>query len=134
MIQWLKLHVSTAGGTDLIPGQGTNIPHLWSKCEMSPPVVLICPPLMISNIEIFFFIHLLHICLSSLEKCLFKPLAYCFIGLLIFSVLSYTSSLYILEIIHVEDMCFANIFSNFMCCLSILLIAPFPVKKLFSLM
>ena len=26
-IQWLNLCAPTAGGTDLIPGQGTNIPH-----------------------------------------------------------------------------------------------------------
>ena len=24
---WLRLHASTAGGTDLIPGRGTKIPH-----------------------------------------------------------------------------------------------------------
>ena len=29
-VQWLGLHASTAGGTGLIPGQGTKIPHaLW---------------------------------------------------------------------------------------------------------
>ena len=26
-VQWLRLHTSTAGGTGLIPGQGTKIPH-----------------------------------------------------------------------------------------------------------
>ena len=26
-VQWLRLHASTAGGTGLIPGQGTKIPH-----------------------------------------------------------------------------------------------------------
>ena len=26
-IQWVGLHVSTAGGMGLIPGQRTNIPH-----------------------------------------------------------------------------------------------------------
>ena len=25
--QWLRLHTSTAGGTGLIPGQGTKVPH-----------------------------------------------------------------------------------------------------------
>ena len=32
--QWLRLHVSTAGGLDSIPGQGTKIPHalqVWPK-------------------------------------------------------------------------------------------------------
>ena len=27
MVQWLRLHASNAGGTDLIPGQETQIPH-----------------------------------------------------------------------------------------------------------
>ena len=28
--QWLRLHASTAGGTDLVPGWGTKIPHaVW---------------------------------------------------------------------------------------------------------
>ena len=27
MIQWVRFHASNAGGTDLIPVQGTNIPH-----------------------------------------------------------------------------------------------------------
>ena len=26
-VQWLRLHASTAGGTGLIPGQGTKIPQ-----------------------------------------------------------------------------------------------------------
>ena len=26
-VQWLRLHASTAGGTGLIPGQGTKTPH-----------------------------------------------------------------------------------------------------------
>ena len=31
-VQWLVLHASTAGGTGLIPGQGTKIPHaMWQK-------------------------------------------------------------------------------------------------------
>ena len=27
VVQWLGHHASNAGGTDLIPGQGTRIPH-----------------------------------------------------------------------------------------------------------
>ena len=27
VVQWLRLHTSTAGGVNSIPGQGTNIPH-----------------------------------------------------------------------------------------------------------
>ena len=28
MVQWLRLHASTAGGMGLIPGQGTKMPHV----------------------------------------------------------------------------------------------------------
>ena len=28
VVQWLRLHVSTVGGTGSIPGQGTKIPHV----------------------------------------------------------------------------------------------------------
>ena len=31
MVQWLRQHASTAGGLDLIPGQGTKIPHAVSQ-------------------------------------------------------------------------------------------------------
>ena len=27
VVQWLRLHASNAGGTGLIPGQGSKIPH-----------------------------------------------------------------------------------------------------------
>ena len=27
VVEWLRLHASTAGGVGLIPGQGTNIPY-----------------------------------------------------------------------------------------------------------
>ena len=32
MVQWLRFCASTAGGTGLIPGQGTKIPHV-SWCD-----------------------------------------------------------------------------------------------------
>ena len=32
-VQWLRLRVSTAGGTGLIPGQGTKLPQAMRRSE-----------------------------------------------------------------------------------------------------
>ena len=52
MVQWLRLHASTAGDTGLIPGQGTKIPHaVWHSQKIKSKLKKICFKLKLLFIE-----------------------------------------------------------------------------------
>ena len=86
---------------------------------------------MISNVE-HLFMCLMAICVSSMEKYLFKS-SDRFLSGGFFWILSCMSCLYMLDINPLLVTSFANIFSYSISCLFVLLMVSFAVQKLVSL-
>lgn len=109
---------SPASGRVSAPGSGhSNCSAGVSHCRF------IYVPLMTYDVKHLICIFV--ICISSLVKCLFKFLVHVLIRLLVFLLISFKSTLYILDNSPLPEVSFAILFFQPMPCFQILLILTF---------